>query len=212
MMNARQKNPFNVNYSEPEHMKLSKLIASFLIMLLGLTVVSQAFAQMGDTRLYIAQDRSFTFVYPETWEVAYDDEFDAAVASSRSVDVYVFAPVTAEELEIKKATPTAIAHSIAERYSDTFRLGTIQELDIADRPAARLDFMYANTPGFYLIIDLGDSTFGVVEPFGLQGDTQVMDEDIIFDIAASYKVGVGHTNPMLGQAISEYGNQIGTAG
>ena len=31
----------------------------------------------------------------------------------------------------------------------------------------------------------------------------------LFEMAASYKVGAGHTNAMLGQAISAYGNQLG---
>lgn len=191
--------------------KILPITAMSLLIVLVVTVAT-VFAASDLTRTYVSRDGKFMFNYPESWVADYDESFEAAVVYTRDVDVYVFAPVTGDKFDLPLATdPVEIVRAITARWSGV-TFGEIVALEIGDRAAARVDFVYDKSPGFFLVIALEDGTFGLVEPYGLSGATTITEEDTILAIAETYEVLNSNSAANVQSAIQSLQDTMGGSG
>jgi hypothetical protein len=169
-------------------MKKSLLIAT-IALLVALFAVTTVFAGSGFSQTYVARDQSYSFAYPDDWQVGFNTDYQAPVVSNERVDVFVFGPADAQSFELAVAPTTAVefANALAQKWADIVQ-GPVMALEVGGRPAARVDFLFHNAPGFFLVIDLGNGAFAVFEPFGYESSALAHHEATIYAIAESFVV------------------------
>lgn len=161
------------------------LIVSFTIVLVTLCIVSALVAQDSLTETFIAEDQSFSFVYPSGWNVV-EQEPGKAVLSNDDITIIFYGPGFVDRVvdEIDTNDLEAALSSFLE--TGGMVTSKITSISVGDATVAQAEIESVLGVGVAFGVDFGDETMGMV--------VATMPDDVIEDFA-----------PMLLEIVGSFG-------
>jgi hypothetical protein len=172
-------------------------------LLLAVLIVPSALAQEDLDEVFVADDGTFMFYYPSTWDLEIDDEAGAVIVYNADMALFIYGPATVESWDWDMSDPVEIMQALADQWAeDGLDVSNVQEMELAGRAAAYVNYDNGGTPGLMAFVVFSDGSLGAIDVIGNDGEKDIADRDTVLAIAETFDVPSGGVSG--GVSLSSY--------
>jgi hypothetical protein len=155
------------------------MLARHLVLLLMMVIGLPVLAQDDLTETYLAPDESFTFRYPQGWEVSQSEGFvtlTSPVEDGQYVVVLVYSPEWVTQSAGEAATPLETIEAL-DYFFDEIR-GEPEVAQVGERDVAVAQVENENQEGAAWVVPLTGGGYGMIQAFSQPGEFERFRETV----------------------------------